>query len=97
MPERGCPGGGAVTAPRGVQETCGHIQGTERRGVVGSTGGRWTAGLDDLRGLSNLYDFMILSLKTICTQKKAASIDAYTHITFYSPKIFCNIPAVPLF
>ena len=29
-----------------------HVRcGTEERGLVGSFGGRWTVGLDDLRGL----------------------------------------------
>ena len=45
----GCPGGGGVTIPGGVQEMfrcC-----TERRGLVGNTSDRWRVGLDDLGGL----------------------------------------------
>ena len=42
-------GGDGVTVPVGVQETwrCG----SEGHGLVGNVGGRWTVGLDDLRGL----------------------------------------------
>ena len=54
-PKEWCCGGAAarggvgVTVPGGVQETfrcC-----TEGCGLVGNIGGRWTVGLDDLRGL----------------------------------------------
>lgn len=42
-------GGGEVTVPVGLQEPwrCG----TYGHGLVGSLGGGWTVGLDDLRGL----------------------------------------------
>ena len=45
----GCQGGGGVIIPGGVQEMfrCG----TEGHGLVGSIGGRWMVGLDDLGGL----------------------------------------------
>ena len=46
-------GGGGVTAPGGVQETfrcC-----TEGCGLLGNTDDRWTVGLDDLRGLFQLW------------------------------------------
>jgi len=43
-------GGGGVTIPGGVQEPC--VCGTE--GLEGNTGGRQTAGLDDLSGLFQL-------------------------------------------
>ena len=52
---QGC---GGVTAPGGAQETfrcC-----TEGHGLVGNIGDRWTVGLDDLGGLSNLRNSMIL-------------------------------------
>jgi len=42
-------GGGQVTVPGGVQEMCGY--GTKEHSLVGNTGGRWMAVLDDLRGL----------------------------------------------
>ena len=43
-------GGGEVTVPGGIQETsrCG----TKELVLLGNTDGRWTVGLDDLRGLS---------------------------------------------
>ena len=44
-----CPGDGGVTVLRGVQETC--SCGIWGYGLEGSTGGRWTVGLDDLSGL----------------------------------------------
>jgi len=39
-------GGGEVTVPGGIQEACRCY--TEGHGLVGSIGGRWTVGLDDL-------------------------------------------------
>ena len=42
-------GGGGVTVPGGVQETC--WCGTKERGLVGNMGHRWTAGLDNPRDL----------------------------------------------
>ena len=47
--EKDVQGGGGVTIPGGVQGTyrcC-----TERHGLVGNIGDRWTVGLDDLGGL----------------------------------------------
>ena len=47
--EKDDQGGGGVTIPGGVQGTyrcC-----TERHGLVGNIGDRWTVGLDDLGGL----------------------------------------------
>jgi len=49
-----CPRSGGVTVPGSVQEP--QRCGTEEHGSVGSIGGRWTVGLDDLRGPSNLND-----------------------------------------
>ncbi len=42
-------GDGGVTVPGGVQGTCRCV--TKEHGLVGNMGGRWTVGLDDLRGL----------------------------------------------
>ena len=53
--EQAAQGGGGVTDPGGVQETC--SCGTEGYGLVSSIGGRWVVGLDDLR----FPTFMILS------------------------------------
>ena len=39
--------------PEGIQETC--KCGTKEHGLVGSIGGRWTVGLDDLRDLFQPY------------------------------------------
>ena len=49
MLEQAAQGGGGVTVPGGVQETC--RCGTKEHGLVGSIGGRSVVGLDDLRGL----------------------------------------------
>ena len=49
MLEWAAQGGGGVTIPEGVQETfrcC-----AEGHSLLGITGDRWTAGLDDLGGL----------------------------------------------
>ena len=54
--EGAAQGGGGVTIPGGVPEPCG--RGTEEHGSVGRIGGRWTVGLDDLRGPSNLNDYI---------------------------------------
>lgn len=50
MLECAAQGGGEVTVPGSIQETsrCG----TKELVLLGNTDGRWTAGLDDLRGLS---------------------------------------------
>jgi len=47
--EQAAQGGGGLTDPGGVQEmlTCC----TEGHGLVGSTGGKWVVGLDELGGL----------------------------------------------
>lgn len=47
--EQAAEGGGGVTVPTSVQETC--RIGIEEHGLVGSVGSRWTVELDDLRGL----------------------------------------------
>jgi len=44
--ERAAQGGGEVTVPGGVQETCRCC--TEGCGLVGTIGDRWTVALDDL-------------------------------------------------
>ena len=47
--EQAAQGGGGVIIPGGVQGSC--RCGAKEPGLVGSIGGRWAAGLDDLRGL----------------------------------------------
>ena len=51
LPERehAAQGGSEVTTSGSIQEMC--RCGTQGRGLVGSIAERWTAGLDDLRGL----------------------------------------------
>ena len=51
-------GGGAVTVLGGVQETVKY--GTEGCDLVSNIGGRWRAGIDDLRVFSNHTDSIIL-------------------------------------
>ena len=69
----------------GVQETfrcC-----TEGCGLVGNTGDRRTVGLDDLRGLSNLYDSVILCVAAI-SHGRHSSPGSYGKLqqTFYCEK-----------
>ena len=49
MLEWAAQGGGGVTIPGGVQEMC--RCGTKQHDLVDNIGGRWTAGLGDLRGI----------------------------------------------
>jgi len=51
-PEQAAQGSGEVTIPGGVEKTCGY--GTKEHGLVGSIGGRWPVGLDDLRSIFQL-------------------------------------------
>ena len=46
--EQAAQGGGRVTVPGGVQETFRYC--TKGHGSVGNIDGRWTVGLDDLKG-----------------------------------------------
>lgn len=47
--EQAAQGSGRVTIPGGIQEMC--RCGTKEHGLVGSVGGRWMFGLDDLTDL----------------------------------------------
>ena len=53
MLEWAAQGGGGVTDSGGVQETCRCC--TEGHGLVGNIGDRWMVGLDDLRGVFQLW------------------------------------------